>query len=203
MPRDKSASHVKVIEAAREEFLDKGFEKASIRDIAAHAGLTSAGLYRHCKDKEDLFCQVVQPAVDEIDRWLKNHIESEYSLADRGDHDLLARQSEVDLIREVGIPYREEFQLLIKKSAGTRYENFIHNLVEIHEGKMREGFQYLKERGYPVKSVAPEEVHILISAYITALWEPIVHDCAVEDIRHYLDTVEAFFLPGWRQIWGI
>ncbi len=51
MPRDKSLSHEKVNKAIKEEFLAKGFEEASIRSIAARAGITSAGLYRHYADK--------------------------------------------------------------------------------------------------------------------------------------------------------
>ena len=31
MPRDKTASHIQVMEAVRAEFLEKGFEKASVR----------------------------------------------------------------------------------------------------------------------------------------------------------------------------
>ena len=52
MPRDKTESHIKVNIAIREEFMEKGFEGASIRSIGARAGMTSAGLYRHYPDKE-------------------------------------------------------------------------------------------------------------------------------------------------------
>ena len=51
MPRDKTASHLKVMAAARDEFLQYGFEKASMRRIGERCGLTAAGLYRHCRDK--------------------------------------------------------------------------------------------------------------------------------------------------------
>ena len=55
MPRDKTATHVKLMAAARREFLEVGFEKASMRSIGERCGMTAAGLYRHCRDKEDLF----------------------------------------------------------------------------------------------------------------------------------------------------
>ena len=51
MPRDKTLSHEKVNRAIREEFLEKGFEGASVRSIGDRAGMTSAGLYRHYHDK--------------------------------------------------------------------------------------------------------------------------------------------------------
>ena len=43
----------RVLNAAKAEFLEKGFEKASIRSIGEKEGMTSAGLYRHCIDKEE------------------------------------------------------------------------------------------------------------------------------------------------------
>ena len=71
MPRDKSLSHIRVNKAIMEEFLEKGYEGASIRSIGARAGMTSAGLYRHYADKEAMFEAMVQPLVDEMKRWLK------------------------------------------------------------------------------------------------------------------------------------
>ncbi|NCC66585.1 MAG: TetR/AcrR family transcriptional regulator [Clostridia bacterium] len=66
MPKDKNASHALVISAAKQEFLDKGFEKASMRTIAELAGMTPAGLYRHFTDKEEMFAALVQPTLDAI-----------------------------------------------------------------------------------------------------------------------------------------
>lgn len=70
MPRDKTASHERVLAAAREEFMAYGFEKASMRRIGERCGMTAAGLYRHCRDKADLFRELVEPSVEGIDQWL-------------------------------------------------------------------------------------------------------------------------------------
>ena len=43
-----------IIDAAREEFLDKGYEDASMRNIAAKAGITVGNIYRYFRNKEDL-----------------------------------------------------------------------------------------------------------------------------------------------------
>lgn len=48
------------------EFLEKGFEKASVRSIANRAGMSAAGIYRHFKDKEAMFDALVAPLVDII-----------------------------------------------------------------------------------------------------------------------------------------
>ncbi len=44
MPRDKTASHARIMAAAREEFLEYGFKKASMRRIGDRCGMTAAGI---------------------------------------------------------------------------------------------------------------------------------------------------------------
>ena len=74
MPKDKTANHIKIIAAAKAEFMEMGFDKSSMRSIAERCGMTAAGIYRHCVDKEDLFDQIVAPAVDRINAWLDAHV---------------------------------------------------------------------------------------------------------------------------------
>ena len=59
MARDKSAHHEKIIAAAREEFMTYGFTDASMRRIAAAAGMSVAGLYKHFTSKEEMFAALV------------------------------------------------------------------------------------------------------------------------------------------------
>ena len=54
-----------IIEKAREEFLEKGFQEASLRRIANQVGITATALYRHYSSKEDIFEAVVELAVKE------------------------------------------------------------------------------------------------------------------------------------------
>lgn len=204
MPRDKSLSHIRVNKAIMEEFLEKGYEGASIRSIGARAGMTSAGLYRHYADKEAMFDAMVQPLVDEMKRWLKNHTNKKYDIVE-GDlsQENIFGESFVDLIRDVILPRRDEFILLMTCSGGTKYENFIHDLTKENQKEFLEALQFLKKKGYPVKVVTEEELHMLLSAYLTACFEPIIHDYDEADIEKYLNIIQEFFMPGWMRIMGI
>ena len=51
MPRGGGISRERILRSARAEFLEKGFDGAYIRSIAAGAGVTSAALYRHFASK--------------------------------------------------------------------------------------------------------------------------------------------------------
>jgi hypothetical protein len=46
------------------------------------------------------------------------------------------------------------------------------------------------------------ELHLLYSAYVTALFEPVIHCYSPDESMRCLETVEAFFLPGWKALFG-
>lgn len=204
MPRDKSLSHEKVKRAIREEFLEKGYDDASIRSIGARAGMTSAGLYRHYPDKEAMYSAMVEPLIESIKAWTKRHTEKKYDMVEGGtkNEDLFG-ENFIDLIKEVILPRRDEFKLLMTRSSGTKYENFINDYVEENQKKFMEAIRHLKKRGYKTLDVSEEELHMLLSAYLTACFEPIIHDYDDKKIIKYLNTVQQFFMPGWLRIMGI
>ena len=48
----------------------------------------------------------------------------------------------------------------------------------------------------------PADLHLLFSAYVTALFEPVIHRYPPNEAARCLETVEAFFLPGWKSLFG-
>ena len=54
-----------------------------------------------------------------------------------------------------------------------------------------------------MKPIKEEELHLLLTAYVGALFEVVVHDFPQEEDRHYLKTFQAFFYPGWRKVLGL
>lgn len=60
IPQNKKKQHL--LEAAIRVFAIKGFDDASMREIAAEAGLTTGAIYHHYKNKDDLFYDAVKEA---------------------------------------------------------------------------------------------------------------------------------------------
>ena len=58
-----------VLEAAKSEFLQKGFRGASMRNIAGKVGISAAALYWHFENKEALFDALVEPTVSALQRY--------------------------------------------------------------------------------------------------------------------------------------
>ena len=54
----------RILEAAKSEFLEKGYRQASVRSIAASVGVTTGALYRYYANKEALFDALVSGPAD-------------------------------------------------------------------------------------------------------------------------------------------
>lgn len=207
MPRDKTASHEKIVAAAMEEFLQKGYAQASMKAVADAVGMTSAGLYRHFASKQDMFAAMVQPAIDALDFWIEKHVALSYDMMNGASAEDMwgfeSDTSEARMILDVMYEQPEAFYLLLFRSTGTPYESFFHDLLEQNTDQMMEFMESTKQQGYPVREIPRDEMHMLVTAYGTALIQPIEHHYSKADAERYLRTVLDFFTPGWRMITGL
>ncbi len=204
MPKDKSDTYHKIIPAAKKEFLEKGFEKASMRAIASGAGMSAAGLYRHFSDKEAMFEELLKPLFEQFDLEFQRHRNQSYALLEcnRMD-DMWMEHADIKLFIHLMYSYHDEFKLLICGSQGTKHANFIHDFVTMEEKETLDYLEEAKGKGIPVNDIVPKELHLLLSAYYSAVFEVIVHDFSREDAEHYLKTLQRFFYPGWRTVLGL
>ncbi len=201
MPRDKTISHIKIMDAAREEFLKMGFEKASMRRIADRCGMTAAGIYRHCADKEDLFYQLVSPADDKLMAWARAHMKR-YEEPVKKNRKVVWRDSFIDMMREVVYPDMEDYHLLVARSKGSKYENYLHDMTQMAQDRFLAYLDEMRDSGIDVPDISASQLHLLLTAYITALFEPVVHNYPKEEADEALTTLEKFFLPGWKKMMG-
>ena len=56
----------KILDAAKKEFLEKGYEKASTNAICKSAGVTWGALQKRYSGKDALFCVLVAPVAEEF-----------------------------------------------------------------------------------------------------------------------------------------
>ena len=61
MEEKSTATLEKIQQAAMEEFAEKGFLGASLRQIVKHAGVTTGAFYGYFSSKEALFASIVEP----------------------------------------------------------------------------------------------------------------------------------------------
>ena len=51
-----------------------------------------------------------------------------------------------------------------------------------------------------VPKIKEASLHMLLTAYISALFEPVIHNYPYKEAADALETLEVFFLPGWKQL---
>jgi AcrR family transcriptional regulator len=54
----------RILQTALDLFIEQGYDKASLREIAERVGVTKAALYYHFASKEEIFRTLVQPILD-------------------------------------------------------------------------------------------------------------------------------------------
>ena len=77
----------RLIESAREEFMEKGFLRADLKTICDKAGVTTGAVYKRYKGKEELFCAVVKDSTEIIDGFVD--IRSNVDLSNKTDAEII------------------------------------------------------------------------------------------------------------------
>lgn len=107
----------RLISAAKAEFLEKGYEKASLRSISAAAGVTTGAVYFFFKNKGDLFDAVISNKAEQLFMLVERQAESEVN--DVGNSAEYQREFNEYLCQN-----KDEVHILLDKTDGTAYEDY-------------------------------------------------------------------------------
>lgn len=188
----------KILACAKKEFLEKGYSEASLRTIAAKADTTTGSIYSRFRDKEGLFGAIVEPASDGlIQIFLK--IQEEFHAVKAEDQPRLMEKyvsSGMDEMLDYVYERFEEFQLLLDASYGTRYQDFVEQLVDIeteYTYKYMEATKFLQDGS----EITEEFVHITARAMFDSMFEVVRHRMDRETARKYIHMLEQYHYGGW------
>lgn len=199
MARDKAGHHEQIMAAAWQEFLNYGFADASMRRIAASAGMSAAGLYKHFPSKEEMFSALVEPAYQGLMALYLQEETAERKALEAG---IVTEKwqsgGEARLAMTYIYDHLDAFRLLICKSQGTRYESFLHDLALEEEKTTMAMMELLKAQGHPINDVNPHQFHLLVTANVNAVFQAVQHDFTREEALNYADTLDRFFAKGWQ-----
>lgn len=81
-----------IVAVARQIFFEKGYEKATTREISERAGISKAALYHHFKGKEEILFQIVNRASDELIANMKKALSQPVAKTGGGERDHRCRQ---------------------------------------------------------------------------------------------------------------
>ncbi len=186
-------SREKLIECARKEFSEKGYEKASLRKITSDAGMTTGAVYFFFKDKNGLFGAVVDDALKGFMQIINKHFAEEIQedlsnyVHVSGDHDDLAQQIVTYLYDNYDV-----MMLLFDKAHGSEYENVLDSIIDVLESSysaLAEKYAAVSEGKRVNKYMLHYLTHIQVDAFEHLLNHESDKERALEIIKPVMDML--------------
>lgn len=199
--KDEKETKAKLLASAKKEFLQKGYMKASLRNICQNAGVTTGALYFFFKDKEDLFAALVEEPLQQLYGVMNRHysdemlqIEKNRALKETGADDLEASYQIVHYMYQ----YYDEFQLLLK-SQGSRFETCVDWFVEISEKHHRILADKLAEKAN-IPRIDDYMIHWMSHMIIDCFVHLLTHEKSEEAAMGHIEPIIKFIMGGWFEM---
>lgn len=183
----------KIIESATEEFMMYGFQNASLRKIAANAGVTIGAIYTRYKTKDELFYSLIQPLLSKIETAFqiikKNYQDNTYANLTK------SIQNEFEIILDLLFDDYTNSYLLLCRSQGSQLEHFFDDII----ARKIEETKYFFDQMHMV-TVNPFVINWLITSqfqlyiqifkegYDRPVAKAIIHDAMI------------YHLAGWKKL---
>ncbi len=204
MNTEESVTLQNIHKAALQEFLDKGYRDASLRNIVRAAGVTTGAFYGYYSNKAALFTALVEPHAAAVMGMFMRTQTDFAALPDAEQPDHMGIDSGACLDEMIDYIYEhfDTFKLVICCSEGTAYADFIHEMVEVEVEYTFRYIDVLRRLGKTVPDIDRQLAHILTSAMFEGIFEIVRHDMPKERARQYVATLREFNVAGWQKIMG-
>ena len=194
----------KIQQAALEEFSEKGFLGASLRQIVKTAGVTTGAFYGYFSSKEALFASLVEPHAAAL---MGRFMEAQTSFAELPEEEQPAHMGEssgryVEWMVDYICQHREPVKLLLCRAEGTSYEHFIHNMVEVEVDSTLRYMEVLRRLGKDIPQLNRSLCHIIASGMFNGLFEIVIHDMPREQAHRDVTQFRTFYTAGWLELMG-
>ena len=177
-----------LLECAKREFLEKGYMKASLRNICKEAGVTTGALVE--EPLRQLYAIMEEHYATEM------HNEDQVAQLDIvDDGDLEASRQ---IIRQM-YANREAFLLLLTKSQGSRFENCLDEVVDISEQQYRRLCDMVTNAtGRPRVDdyMTHWMAHIMVDTFVHLF----LHETEERVALKHVDALTMYLVRGWMGI---
>ena len=194
-----------LLEAGKREFLAVGYQRASLRNIAASLGVTTGAIYRYYSDKEALFDELVEkPAKELLDRYRA----AQQAFAAQPVEDQVSNlpevpESETSWMFDHIYDNFDAFKLITCSAAGTKYEHYLDTLAEIEDNASRLLIERMTKAGYSLPQIDDALIHIMSRALFNRMFETVRHDMPRDKAKGYIQSLRDFYSAGWFKLLGI
>ncbi len=193
----------KIIRIAKQEFMELGFERASIRKIAKLAGVTTGNIYIYFKNKNELFKEIIKPAVEFIEssmsveadsKKIKDYIANNLSSADE-------TFSSNKIFLEDVLKHKTELNLILFKSAGSAYAGYKEHMIRMYAEGLDLVTDIASEKSGGRKLEFTEMFkHSRAALFISMIEETLLHEPDDEELKIYMKEIAIFAHHGLQHL---
>lgn len=187
-----------LIEAAKQEFLQKGYNKASLRNICSKAGMTTGALYFFFENKEDLYSSIINPPLEELKKMIMEHFKEDREFMinidslDLGDIDH-SDLSEM-LVKHIYKNY-DSFVLLLSGSKEDALESIIDEFVELIEKST-----VLMVKDSKFYTYDPFMTHWMAHTTVDSIAHIVMHEKDEKIAQKRIQSIMNYLVVGWVKL---
>lgn len=184
-----------ILIAAKKEFLINGFENASVRTIAAGARTSKSNIYNYFKDKDELFCAILKPALLKIDTGMRNIRDKNESRSVKT-YTMDAQKEMIGAIMKFVFENSVDFKLLLFCSAGSSLADFKSRLAGALSGVLINWVAAVA----PQNNISDFFISSVAGFYINVMEQLLIENKTKEEAAEYFKEYLAFIYGGWKSI---
>ena len=200
--KDKLNTRAKILQAAKKEFLDKGFAGTNVRTIAEKAGVTTGALYNLFNNKDGIFEALVSGVFDEFLNTMSHSdlLESQNFGMKTSDLSAIIELSQRRFLRIIDFFYDnwDAMKLIVCCSKGSSYERIFDKAIDATE---KETVQLLKLDGIKMPRSKKFFIHVMVTSHFENLKEIFHHNLKKSEAVDYVLDFNAYHCAGWKQYW--
>ena len=195
----------KILDAGMEEFQEKGFRDASLRQIVKNAGVTTVAFYGYFSSKEALFTSIVEPHAAAV---MGRFMTAQTDFADLPKEEQPSHMGKesgecVEWMIDYMYDHYEDFKILICCSDGTPYESFVDRMVEVEVESTFRYIDVLRSLGHEVPELDKDLCHMITSGMFDGMYEVLRHDMPKDKAKQFIAQLIEFHTAGWVKIMGL
>lgn len=192
----------KILDAAKREFLNKGFAGTNVRAVAQEAGVTTGALYNLFKNKDGIFEALVGGVFDEFLHILAHNdvFEAKKLGMKTGELSAITEVSRHRFLKMVDFFYVnwDAMKLLICCAKGSSYEHVFDKAIDFMES---ETLQLLKLDGVKMSRRRKFFIHVMVTSHFENLKEIFYHDLTKSEAADFMLDFNVYHCGGWKQYW--
>ena len=203
MPARKGNTPTKILDAAKEIFLQNGFQDTSLQQIAAAVGISAPGSYKHFDSKEAVFSALVDPLIARMREILqRTELEKDAMLRRGQTEEVWDKEKTFSETLDFIYQNFDGMKLLICCAQGTKYENIVDRIADREAQTVLRTLPELREKGLPIPPIAEETVILMMRNQYRTYVEFIRQDFSRAEADAYLQALGSFYTAGWRALLG-